>query len=81
VCGSRNDFDLSPEGFIASIQSSPQFKRNKVCYYTISGPLDAKEGDLLYLKVIQKNQVNAVIAMAIDRNDQTPKIVCNVQAS
>ena len=57
ACGSRNDYVLSPDGYIASVQSSPEFKRNKVCYYTISGPLDAKEGDLLYFKVVSKIMV------------------------
>lgn len=80
ACGSRNDYVLSSDSYIASIQSTPLFKRNKVCYYTLSGPIGAANGDLLYLKVIQNLKVKSVITMALDMNDQTPKVVCNMDA-
>ena len=35
VCGSKNTFILTSDGFIASVQSTPSFKRNKACYYTL----------------------------------------------
>jgi hypothetical protein len=77
-CGSRNDIVLSTDGYTSSIQSSPVFKRNKACYYTISGPLGASSGDLLYLKIISNVNVKTVVTMANDMNDQTPKTICNV---
>jgi len=59
------------------VQSTPSFKRNKACYYTFTGPQDAKIGDMMYLKVVQSLNVQVVVTMAVDMDKNTPLVVCN----
>jgi len=76
VCGSKDIYMLETTGDPISIQSKPAFKRNKVCYYTITGPADASNGDLIYLKVISTTSVVVSVTIADDMKDTTPKIEC-----
>ena len=56
------------------------FTRSKTCYYIISAPITAKDGDLLYFKLINSASVTVFVSMAVDMNDFTPKVSCNVTA-
>jgi hypothetical protein len=71
---------LTNDNAITTVMNSPGFTRSKTCYYNINAPLTAKDGDLLYFKMINSASVSVVVSMAVDMNDFTPKVSCNVTA-
>ena len=81
ACGNKIEYQLSSDYANTVIQSKPGFTRSKVCYFSISAPLEAKDGDLLYLKMLTVTSATIVVSMAVDMNELTPKISCNVTSN
>ena len=62
-----------------SIQSRAYFKKDKVCYYSISAPANANAGDYLYLQIVSLSNSEAFITVAEQMTDTSP-VYCAINA-
>ena len=49
ACGMKSDLTLGQPEELLNVQSRAYFKKDKVCYYSISAPKEANPGDYIYL--------------------------------
>ena len=77
ACGPTSDWVLDTPEELISIQSRALFKKDKVCYYSISTPPTARPGDYLYLQMVSLVNTEAFITITKSMTETEP-IYCAI---
>ena len=79
ACGPKSDWMLDAPEELISIQSRALFKKDKVCYYSISTPPTANPGDYLYLSMVSLVNTEAFITITKSMTETAP-VYCAIAA-
>ena len=72
ACGPKSDWTLGTPEELMAIQSRAYFKKDKVCYYSISTPPTANPGDYLYLQMVSLVNTEAFITITKSMTETAP---------
>lgn len=79
ACGRESDLTLGQPEELMNVQSRAYFKKDKVCYYSISAPATATAGDYVYLRMVSLSNSEAFITIASSMTDSNP-VYCAISA-
>ena len=75
----KSDLTLGQPEELLNVQSRAYFKKDKVCYYSISAPQDANPGDYIYLQMVSLSNSEAFVTISSSMTNSDP-VYCAISA-